>query len=304
MDSLKEIFDALGQRIKSPFFGYTTLAYIACNWRALFVIVFTDESAASKFEYFDDNANIASLFVLPIAIGVLITWLAPRISYWAATVATEPINKKRINEVIAAHEVLQAENKLAVERENEKSLIETIRIEQAKRDAEIAKIDNEEIRTELKGQIKELREEISSSEASLEIEGSPVIRAATWRELKPAVEFGEGSFLIGRNVVPSFTRPKRVDFIAFPSSKDADIVEFGTREGMYIDDDIKKMLADRLIEKIDNDWQEGHELSDYIEENYKLSVTARLNHEIIEYQFTLKGYKAYDRYIKTRDSTN
>lgn len=159
MESLKEIFDALSQRIKSPIFGYIILAFIVINWKVIFCFLFSNEPVFVKFNYFDANTDPYHLYWYPLVFGLIAALTSPYISNWGAWWATKPINAMRIREVSAAHEVLQAKNQLAAERDNEKAIYEQSLIDQAKRDQEISEIEDEKIRQDLEEKVKSSRDE-------------------------------------------------------------------------------------------------------------------------------------------------
>jgi len=163
MDSLKEIFDAFGQRIKSPVFGYILIAFVACNWKPLYYVFFSGDPALEKFSFFDANTDAWSLYLLPLIFGLLSALFAPWVSNWGAWWATKPTNEKRIREVNEAHKVISAKNKWAAERETEKANKEQALIDAAKRDLEIKEIDDDDVRKDLVGDIVSVREQHDQS---------------------------------------------------------------------------------------------------------------------------------------------
>jgi hypothetical protein len=156
MESLKEIFDALSQRIKSPIFGYIILAFIAINWKPLYYLFFSGKPALMKFDFFEKNTDTWSLYLCPFGFGLIAALAAPHISNWGAWWAIKPINAMRKREVSAAHEVLQAKNKLTAERDNERAIYEQGLIDEAKRDVQIESLPDEQ-KVDLQKQIDELR---------------------------------------------------------------------------------------------------------------------------------------------------
>jgi hypothetical protein len=158
LDSIKEIFEAMGQRVRSPFYGYTALSFILINWKPLYYICFSGESAEAKFTFFDADTDHWDLYVLPLVFGILAALLSPYLSNFGSWWATKPINARRLRETNAAHEIMQAKNRWTVERENERALYEQSLIEQAKRDQEIAAIEDEEVRTSLESAVTEFRD--------------------------------------------------------------------------------------------------------------------------------------------------
>ena len=158
MDSIKEIFEAMGQRIRSPFWGYVFLSFVFLNWKPLYYLVFSDTSVPVKFRFFDLNTDPQSLYVLPLAFGLLATLLSPYISEYAALWATKPINRKRLRDVDAAHQVLQSKNIFAAERENQRAIYEQGLIDQAKRDEQIDAISDPDLKREIMGKVEESRD--------------------------------------------------------------------------------------------------------------------------------------------------
>lgn len=161
MESLKEIFEAASQRIRSPISSYIFLTFLIVNWKPIYFLVFSGETAHSKFEFFDKNTNSISLYVLPLVIGIFGAAVAPYISNFGSWWATKPTNSRRIRETNAAHLILQAKNKFAAERENERSIYERSAIEQAKRDEEIASLKDSAVKADLEETITDFRSKIS-----------------------------------------------------------------------------------------------------------------------------------------------
>lgn len=158
MDGIKEIFEAFSQRIKSPIFGYVILAFLAVNWKPVFFLLFSGEPASAKFTYLDTNTSWWALLVLPLFFGVLAALAAPWVSLWGAIWAESPTNKKRIRAVKAANEVSKIKNEL---REEQNKAVGSL-IESAKQDAEVQKIENEQVRLEVQKQINEIRNQTNS----------------------------------------------------------------------------------------------------------------------------------------------
>ena len=155
---MKEFFEAIGQRIRSPFWGYVALAFLAVNWKSIYIIVFADEDPYHKFKFFDANTSIYTLYVVPLSLGLGATLLAPYIANWASWWASKPVNSRRIRDVDAAHKVLQVKNKFTVEREREKALIEQSLIDKAIRDEQVSRIENDEIKETLDDALTEFRD--------------------------------------------------------------------------------------------------------------------------------------------------
>lgn len=86
----KQFFDAWGDRIRSPFFGSIAIAFIAVNWKVLFYVFFADRPIRARILYFEANADLVSLVVLPLAIGVSAAIFLPWASFISALLARWP----------------------------------------------------------------------------------------------------------------------------------------------------------------------------------------------------------------------
>lgn len=173
MDSIKEIFDIMGQRIKSPVWGFIALAFIALNWQPLYFVLFSGEPAAEKFDFFDKNTDWISIYLRPLMFGTAFAVLSPRVSNWFIKLTVEPTNEKRMREVEEAHKISREKNRLSTERENEQKIHrqklandEQELIDQAKRDVEIDQLPDG-VKGELQSQIDELRERDGSQSTNV-----------------------------------------------------------------------------------------------------------------------------------------
>jgi len=68
---MREIFEALGSRIKSPLFGYAAIAFVAINWRSLFYLMAAKVTAVERIKYFENNTTFYSLILLPIVFATI-----------------------------------------------------------------------------------------------------------------------------------------------------------------------------------------------------------------------------------------
>jgi hypothetical protein len=56
-DFIKDSTEAWFQRIRSPIIGSIGLAFAAYNWKPLSYLIFADEPAIAKFQFFDANTS-------------------------------------------------------------------------------------------------------------------------------------------------------------------------------------------------------------------------------------------------------
>jgi len=65
-----DVLDAVSARIKAPYFGYAVLAFIALNWRAIFLFVMTEATPVERLAIFDAHTSNWTLFFAPLLVGV------------------------------------------------------------------------------------------------------------------------------------------------------------------------------------------------------------------------------------------
>jgi len=71
-DFLNQVFQAWSDRIRSPILGSVVLAFIAINWKPLYYLFFAETSVLTRFAYFDMKTDLGTLFLGPLAIGLLV----------------------------------------------------------------------------------------------------------------------------------------------------------------------------------------------------------------------------------------
>lgn len=105
---MKDIIEAIGDRIKSPYFGYTILAFIACNWKAVFLLFLTVGTPQERLDAFDSATDIMSLAVIPISVGFFIALSSPWIISafdFTSKIAFDFANKLKIDSAHKANEL-------------------------------------------------------------------------------------------------------------------------------------------------------------------------------------------------------
>lgn len=159
MDGFKELIGVLESRLKSRVIGSIIIAFIATNWKVIFFVLFEKVTAAEKFKYFDEHTTPISLFLIPIIAGALFSIIVPWVSYLGMKINSLPEQKQRELRHNATH--LDAVSKLKYEEVRNKMQAnkEVALIESAKRDSEIKKIEDIDVRNSLEGKIKETRED-------------------------------------------------------------------------------------------------------------------------------------------------
>ncbi|MCC5845093.1 MAG: hypothetical protein JJU05_12665 [Verrucomicrobia bacterium] len=171
---MKEIFDAIGTRLKSPLFGYTFFAFLAINWKAIFYVFASDDEIIDRFVYFDTQTSLQSLIVYPVLFSVCTALIYPWINYFFLWVGRVPADLKNILQATTEHKLLLKKQEMQELRTQALATKEQELIDRAKRDQEIEDIDDEEARSDLQKQLKNLRMENDqlSSKINLDSEDS------------------------------------------------------------------------------------------------------------------------------------
>lgn len=156
---IKDISDAVSERIKAPLYGYVILAFVAINWKGFFFLVMTTGAPALRWAAFESHTSFWSLYIWPVVVGLVLTLISPWTRYIFDWFANEPLTKSRhmamkdkINDTQAKLEL----ERLMSERIKNKEL-ELVR--KAKMDHEIENSDlNPKERQQLNKDLKSLRE--------------------------------------------------------------------------------------------------------------------------------------------------
>jgi len=125
LEVVKDMFDALSQRIRSPFAGSIVLAFLLWNWKPLWVLLFDSAPVAEKIAYFEAHTDIWQLYIFPCVSGIALALALPWVRYAGAYLATRPnrvlkelqageARDRRIAALKAAKEEEQAKSDLRV----------------------------------------------------------------------------------------------------------------------------------------------------------------------------------------------
>lgn len=156
---MKDLLDAINTRVKEPYWGFFLISFVAFNWRALFLLCFTNGTAEARLDIFDLNTSFTNLFLYPILVALAITLLTPWLKVLFGSVSRLAYEKLNSQELVREHRYITEKNKLEKERAIELANKEEELIDQAKRDVDIDQIADEETRNKLKMEIDKLRQE-------------------------------------------------------------------------------------------------------------------------------------------------
>jgi len=168
---MNEVLDAIKTRIKSPYFGYATLAFFALNWRAIFLLVATEAEPIARLAAFDSVTSYWSLVILPLFAGAVVAASTHWLRYLFLLIAEKPLDLIENSNLKAEHRRSLRHAELEESRVNLTATKEKELIERAKRDEKIAEITDESKKKELENQIGEIRKKrgVSISETANEL---------------------------------------------------------------------------------------------------------------------------------------
>lgn len=154
---MKDLFDAISTRVKEPYWGYFLLSFLAFNWRGFFLLLFATGTAQERIALFDFQTSIWTLIICPIIVALSIVIVTPWLNVIfgkISRIAYETLNSLDIQR---EHKYLLEKIKLEKTRTLALADKENDLINKAKRDEDIKKIEDEELRESLKREIDQLR---------------------------------------------------------------------------------------------------------------------------------------------------
>jgi len=154
-----DVLDAVSARIKAPYFGYAVLAFVAWNWRALFLLVMLDGSPELRLSAFDANTNFWRLYVAPIFTGVCVAASAEWVSFGFEWISRKPLHWRQMQNLEAGHEKILKKLNLEKARNEGFARQEEALIARATRDGKVLEIKDETLKEQLKEELEKLRDE-------------------------------------------------------------------------------------------------------------------------------------------------
>ncbi|WP_418512143.1 hypothetical protein [Corallibacter sp.] len=156
---MKDLFDAITTRIQAPYFGYSLLAFVVLNWRALFLLIMLDATAHERISIFEQETSVWSVVVLPLLVGAILAIFTPWSRYIFEYLSQKPFALRDRIHLHADHQRTIQQTKLEQARSELFGQKEQELIERAKRDEEIAGIDDEDVKARLTNELATLRAE-------------------------------------------------------------------------------------------------------------------------------------------------
>jgi hypothetical protein len=170
---VKEVVDAVNNRIKTPYFGYAILAFIALNWRGFFFLVLSKGKPEEKLALFDAQTDIYSLLIYPLAIGAVVAATAHWLKFLFGIIERKP--KELVENILleAEHKKTIKQSQLEQSRSNLFAVKENELIDRAKRDEAVADIDDSETKEKLIKQLDSIRAERDMLSSELQSKQQP-----------------------------------------------------------------------------------------------------------------------------------
>jgi len=159
-----DVLDAVSARIKAPYFGYAVLAFIAWNWRGLFLLVISDGTPEERLAVFDLHTTVWSMYLAPLLTGFLVAATAEWMSFGFEWISRKPLYWKEMNLLETEHQKLIAAAVLERSRNERFARKEEELIARAQRDEKVKEINDEELKKKLEQELDSLRNEQTKSE--------------------------------------------------------------------------------------------------------------------------------------------
>lgn len=157
MGDLSEIFEAWTTRIRSPLFGYYSLAFTAINWREILYLAMSDTDIQERINFFDQNTGIESLFCFPIAFAVLASLLYPWVQLGLIRATSFPNIKRNIVNAKAESDLLAEKVRLEENRNKIRLNMEQDAINRAKTEENLEDIKDDAARKRARDEINAIR---------------------------------------------------------------------------------------------------------------------------------------------------
>ncbi|MBU2886793.1 hypothetical protein KO507_13555 [Gilvimarinus agarilyticus] len=156
---MEDVVDAINSRLRSPYFGYAILAFLAFNWRGIFLLLTSSAAPIERLELFDSETSYWTLAVLPLVVGALVAASTQWLKYLFLLIARKPLELIENSNLEAEHKKFIRQAELEKVRSDLASKRESELIERAKRDESIAELSDESKKRELETEIGKIRKE-------------------------------------------------------------------------------------------------------------------------------------------------
>jgi len=156
---VKEVVDAVNNRIKTPYFGYAILAFIALNWRGFFLLVLSKGKPEEKLALFDAQTDIYTLLIYPLVIGAVVAATSHWLKFIFGILERKPKELFENIQLEAEHKKTIKQSQLEQSRSDFFAVKENELIDRAKRDEAVADIEDLDKKEKLIKQLDSVRAE-------------------------------------------------------------------------------------------------------------------------------------------------
>lgn len=201
---MNEILDAVSSRLKSPYFGYSLLAFAALNWRGIFLLTATAGTPETRLAAFDAETSVATLIMLPLIVGAIVAASTPWIRFAFSFISRRPFElidnvhlESEHKKTIRKTELERSRTAFFADKENEL-------IERAKRDEQVQGIEDDQLKERLMSQLESLREDRDRLSETLNSQSrAKDLTMPEMELLKAAAKSSDGSILRNRYLTNS-----------------------------------------------------------------------------------------------------
>jgi hypothetical protein len=159
---MKDVMDAIGNRIRSPYFGYTVLAFFAFNWRGIFLLFALEAEPQARIEAFDCHTSFLTLAIYPLLSGIIVAASTHWVRYAFEVVSRKPLLLIEELRLEAEHDITIRQSELEASRSGLFAVKEKELIDRAKRDSEVSEIEDKDAKERLSRELDTLRNERDS----------------------------------------------------------------------------------------------------------------------------------------------
>lgn len=257
---MKDVIDAVSSRIKTPYFGYAVLAFFALNWRGIFLLVTTTGSPQERLAAFDTVTNNYTLLVLPLFAGAVVAASTSWIQYIFGVISRKPSGLIDNLYLEAEHKKTIRQAELEQSRSDLFAVKEKELIDRAKRDEEVAGIEDDAAKERLAAQIESLRQERDQLSAQLKNQstiGKPSANTLSKEAIeiiKAASESESGTIIRPRSIGE---RTVQAGEKTFGSENSRDFAKYDAALDELIKKNLVKALGAKgeVFELTSNGWQ-------------------------------------------------
>jgi hypothetical protein len=101
---MNDLVDAVTSRIRAPYFGYSLLAFVALNWRGLFLLFVTEGTPQQRLDAFDAETSKLTLYVLPLVVGLTVAATAPWVRLAFSRLWIKPLQRIDFIQIESDHQ--------------------------------------------------------------------------------------------------------------------------------------------------------------------------------------------------------